>query len=88
MLNIKCWSKKPDHLADGWTLQPLSFCLFSNQGGLCTITYIMKLPTRQGEHTELCKIPKYGVNQGNIEEDTATQEIGLLDRFSRSPYIS
>lgn len=42
----------------------------------------MKLPTRQGEHAELCKIPRFGVNRGNIEEDTATQEIGLLDRFS------
>lgn len=42
----------------------------------------MKLPTRQEEHTKLCKIPKFGVNWGNIEEDTASQENGLLDRFS------
>lgn len=44
----------------------------------------MKLPTRQGEHAELCKIPRFGVNRGNIEEDTATQEIGYWTGFPKS----
>ena len=42
----------------------------------------MELPASQGEHTEHCTIPKFGVNRGNIEEDKATQEIGLPDRLS------
>ena len=50
-------------------------CLVSNREGLGTSLWIMGLvtidPHSQKEHTEIHKIPKFGVNQASFDWDTA-----------------
>ena len=52
--------------------------LISNREGLGTSLLIMKLATidlhDQKEHTEIHKIPKFGVNQASFDWDTAIQK--------------
>ena len=50
-------------------------CLISNREGPGTSLQIMRLatidPHSQKEHTEIHKIPKFGVNQARFDWDTA-----------------
>ena len=52
-----------------------TYCLFSNREGLGTSLQIMGLatidPHSQKEHTEIHKIPKFGVYQASFYRDTA-----------------
>ena len=52
-------------------------------------------PHSRKEHTALCNISKFGVNQANIRKDTAIQKLQILlrnvwdaGRVSGVPYIS
>ena len=52
-----------------------AYCLISNREGLGTSLYIMGLetidPHSQKEHTEIHKIPKFGVNYTSFYRDRA-----------------
>ena len=56
----------------------LVHCLFWNREGLGTSLQIMGLatidPHIQKEHTEIHKIPKFGVNQASFDRDTAIEK--------------
>ena len=58
--------------------------LVSNREGLGTSLEIMGLatidPHSQKEHTEIHKIPKFGVNQASFHRDTAIQKRQNLQR--------
>ena len=65
------------HVISNCDLVDLSgkLCLISNREGLGTSGLIMGLttidPQSQKEHTEIHKIPKFGIKQASFDSDTA-----------------